>query len=508
MFKNLIDSDFSNLNISYKENTDLGIITDEILKHVFTGKSSSLESLYDDDTLASIESYFTTEKGKEDLSYVRDLGTKLADTYQYNLDILKEEVAPEVDRLVELINNTTKMYMDDALGFENLDKNPTPVLKKFSYIDFSNLPDQLNYPEYRYQITRKYIENNKDFKIDKYNIRYIFDQINNYNDIKLSDEVKNNILELYSFNNENKELASNHIEDLFSANKIYNYKSSLYYTGLSDRKLNGTVINNAREFISIYPTLNALSNYVELSSDSMNLFRENMDTLEDLYKLSCIILDLSKDQYKDSLIIDSTMINSEMLEEFQLTGGSVTDIHNYLRLHHNDNKDDILYLYTVHEDVPSVGIKMNNVLFNIPSDREHLDELQTKVKDKLEEVKNTSTKLAFENVLKSYIQDIEDNHPEMILNKNPNYFHTQALALINTATRELMTNKYSNVYDNVYTFYLNLKYPNTLVSTIHEKMSSLLIQKNSLEDNPNTNEVMFEVMTDIISSFVGKTMLA
>ena len=81
------------------------------------------------------------------------------------------------------------------------------------------------------------------------------------------------------------------------------------------------------------------------------------------------------------------------------------------------------------------------------------------------------------------------------------------MSLINSATRELTTNKYSNIYDSVYNFYLTLKYPNTLVSTIHEKLGSLLIQKNSIEENPNNNEIMFEVMTDIVSSFVGKNMI-
>ena len=190
MFKDLIGSDFTNLNISYKDNTDLGIIADNILNNVFTNKEASLESLEDNESLASIESYFNTPKGKEDLSFVKDFGMKLADTYLYHLSILKDEVAPEVDRLTEVINNTTKMYMDDMLGFENLDKDPTPVVREFTYVDFSNLPDQLNYPEYRYYISRKYIENNKNFKIDKYNISYIFDKITKYSDITIDNEIK------------------------------------------------------------------------------------------------------------------------------------------------------------------------------------------------------------------------------------------------------------------------------------------------------------------------------
>ena len=104
-----------------------------------------------------------------------------------------------------------------------------------------------------------------------------------------------------------------------------------------------------------------------------------MDIINDLYMLSCVILDLAKDQYKDSLVIDSHMLNKEVFEEFEKTGGMLNDIHTYLRLHHNQNENDILYVSTVHEDVPSVGIKMNTILFNIPSDREQLLSLQEKM---------------------------------------------------------------------------------------------------------------------------------
>lgn len=506
MFKNLIGSDFTNLNISYRDNTDLGIIAEHILNATFTGSSTGTESLEDDSTLASIENYFNSVKGKEDLSFVKDLGMKLADTYQYHLGILKEEVAPEVERLTEVINNTSKQYMDEMLGFENLDKDPTPVVREFTYIDFSNLPDQLNYPEYRYQISRKYIENNKNFKIDKYNINYIFDKVAKYTDINISNDIKENALNL--IRDEYKEEAKEALETIFSAKAISKIKSSLFYSGLHEKKLNGKTISNAIEFINKYPTYKELDFLVDINENNAKAFRTNMDIIHDLYKLSCIILDLSKDQYKDSLVIDSQMLNKEVFEEFERTGGMVSDIHSYLRLHHNQNENDILYIYTVHEDVPSVGIKMNSILFNIPSDREQLLSLQEKIKNKVEEVRITSTKLAFENTLKDFIKDIEDNHSEMIINKSPKHFHTQAMSLINTATRELTNNKYSNVYDNVYNFYLTLKYPNTLVSTIYEKMSSLLIQKNSVEENPDTNEVMFEVMTDIVSSFIGKNMIA
>ena len=506
MFKNLIGSDFTNLNISYKDNTDLGLVAEHILNATFTGKDSSMEAIEDDDTLVSIENYFNSVKGKEDLSFVKDLGMKLADTYQYHLSILKDEVAPEVERLTEVINNSTKMYMNEMLGFENLDKDPSPVVRDFTYVDFSNLPDQLSYPEYRYQISRKYIENNKDFKIDKYNISYIFDKLTKYSDISLNDEIKENAINL--INDEYKEEAKEAISTIVSSKAISKIKSSLFFNGLHERKLNGKTISNAFEFINKYPTYKELDYLLDINENNEKAFRVNMDTITDLNQLSCIILDLAKDQYKDSLVIDSQMLNKEVFEEFEKTGGMLSDIHTYLRLHHNTNENDILYLSTVHEEVPSVGIKMNNILFNIPSDREHILSLQEKIKNKVEEVKATATKLAFEHTLKDFIKDIEDNHSEMIINKSPKHFHTQALALINSATRELANNKYSNVYDNVYNFYLTLKYPNTLVSTIYEKMSSLLIQKNSTEENTNNNEVMFEVMTDIVSSFIGKNMLA
>ena len=505
MFKDLIGSDFTNLNISYKDNTDLGIIADNILNNVFTNKEASLESLEDNESLASIESYFNTPKGKEDLSFIKDFGMKLADTYQYHLSILKDEVAPEIDRLTEVINNTTKMYMDDMLGFENLDKDPTPVVREFTYVDFSNLPDQLNYPEYRYYISRKYIENNKNFKIDKYNISYIFDKLIKYSDITIDNEIKENAINL--IRDEYKEEAREAVNNIFSSKAISKIKSSLFFNGLHERKLNGKTISNAFEFINKYPTYKELDYLLDINENNTKAFRSNMDTINDLYMLSCVILDLAKDQYKDSLVIDSHMLNKEVFEEFEKTGGMLNDIHTYLRLHHNQNENDILYVSTVHEDVPSVGIKMNTILFNIPSDREHLTSLQDKIKNRVEEVKNEATKLAFENTLKDYILDIEKNHSELIINKNPKHFYTQAMSLINSATRELTTNKYSNIYDSVYNFYLTLKYPNTLVSTIHEKLGSLLIQKNSTEENPNNNEIMFEVMTDIISSFVGKNMI-
>ena len=50
-----------------------------------------------------------------------------------------------------------------------------------------------------------------------------------------------------------------------------------------------------------------------------------MDTINDLYMLSCVILDLAKDQYKDSLVIDSHMLNKEVFEEFEKTPQEIYD---------------------------------------------------------------------------------------------------------------------------------------------------------------------------------------
>jgi hypothetical protein len=151
----------------------------------------------------------------------------------------------------------------------------------------------------------------------------------------------------------------------------------------------------------------------------------------------------------------------------------------------NDNKEDVIYSEVSHMEIPNVGITADTIIKNLEITRSKYSVLENKIKNQHKSIVNTASKQAYEEVLKSYVSDIEINHSELISNVTPRQFTINGFKLISNLAYNLVRFDTNNLTDSVYEFYLKTWYPTSLVNNIYHKLGTELI--NTINDSSSSN---------------------
>ena len=170
----------------------------------------------------------------------------------------------------------------------------------------------------------------------------------------------------------------------------------------------------------------------------------------------------------------------------------------------------MLYSQVMHSDIPVTGITVDAIMSVVDTTREQLNKLNHTNSTQLQSIANNATKMAFEGVLRDYISDIENNHPEMISDITPHQFGINNRKLIPTITYNLVRFEKDNIVDALYEFYLKVWYKDSLVSNIYYRLGAAIvdnINSNDSIDNETMKQAHFTVMSDILSEYITKTMI-
>lgn len=259
----------------------------------------------------------------------------------------------------------------------------------------------------------------------------------------------------------------------------------------------------------MYPTLNVFTDEdLELSDQTKEQLNKNFEVLSEINKCCAIVLVLADKKYEDTLVIGADLINKKEFNKFQELGGTLEDIQDFLRLYHNQNKDDILYHQAGHLGISVNGIKMDTIYLKMQNTKTKLLESQNIIKTKLVSLKNNSIRNAFESVTKEYINDIVTNTPQMITtDETPIQFRHRATEYAKNALQNLVRTDTSNVQDALYSFILNTWYKDNLVSTIYYRLGAELIsnlETSGTFDDNTARYVDAAVMSEIICSYISK----
>lgn len=514
----LKETNIENINVQFREDTDLGHICQAISSNLSLTLPAGIT--YEEMTplmVENIDKYLTSENGSRYLEDIKRYSALFSEKITDAFNILKTQVAPEIDNLANQIELRAADFYKLATTQNNLNGVDTYSEPEFTVVNLNNFRSE-EAIVCGNELVSKYM-NNKVDTINGTTLRYIVDNFKNFNQLNVSND---DIERWSSFVLEklNKEDASDTFKkeitsiistsfNLYEFNKL---KDLIINKDIRSGKFNESAIRNASSFVALSPVFEYLDNAVDLIDDNeLAKFKENMNTINDLKKVAIVLLALSSEKFGECVAIGPKMLNLSGLTKFQETGGTKEDISNHIRLYHNTNKDDILYDQVMHNEMPATGISVETLVSNMDYTRDKMSTLNKKAETQLRTVANDCVKKAFDSVLRDYIFDIENNHPEMISGITPHQFGINARKLIPTITYNLVRFEKDNITDAIYEFYLKLWYKDSLVSNIYYRLGAVLIDTINNDEEDTNEEAMenahFTVMSDILSDFITKTMI-
>ena len=501
-----------NTGVRFRQDTDLGYLAKRIEERVILDIPAGItkEELYQL-VVNNLQKYLSeTDEGRADLDKIRDYGLKMADMFSEAFNTLKGRVSDEVSSLSGKIIDLADSYTKNRLGFVGTEGILNPTIPSFITLSIDTLPIE----EALKGLMSKYNVNVDTFSATT--CKYFLDKITTIAPIDLgeSSSIINEQMSstIAGLNEDQKKDCMRIFRAALNESVFRELRGFLFGHGAYSGKINETLLTSCLGFCYNYPIFKqalAKTNF-QMADETRQLFDANVAILDDMHTICSCYLELGRQKFKDKLVIGHTLLNGDVLENFQKSGGTFEDIATHLRLHYNSNESDVLYHFTAHQPMPMNGISIQEILVAKPDNIKKMDNLQNEVKMQMMSVKQTCTREAFSTVLKQYLVELKKS-PEMLpSNEDGERFLQKAVENVSHVSSTLHRNNQMNVEDAVYHFYLNTWMKDSLVSTIYYRMGAEVITQLNHTEQANEallNQIHVSVMSDILTSYISKVFL-
>ena len=513
----LLTTNLENTNVQFRPDTDLGHICQAISSNLSLTLPAGLSEEEQHSTMVEhIDHFLTSEDGIRYFNDIKQYSEIFSEKINDAFDTLKHKVAPEIETLADrVINRANDLYKQTtSLSGINESEYVEPVFTMVNLHQYKT-EEAISCAK---ELVSKYMKNKVD-SINANSLRYIVNAIPKLQEVRVDEDDlrrwSNFIVEKVTNSTEpNDKLALDVYNTIVTAFREYEYtklNELIYNSEMKYGKFNETAIRNASAFLSLKSIYNLLDAVVDLVDDKeLEKFKSNMQALEDFRKTAIVLLALASEKYADSVVIGEHMLNYHEFKKLEAQGGTTSDIANHIRLFHNNNEQDMLYSQVMHSEIPANGITVETIMSTIDNTRDKLNKLNNSANTQLQSIANNATKMAVESVLRDYVSDIENNHPEMISGTTPHQFGINTRKLIPTITYNLVRFEKDNIIDALYEFYLKVWYKDSLVSNIYYRLGAAIVDSINSEDtidNETMKQAHFTVMSDILSEYITKTMI-
>ena len=501
-----------NTNVQLRQDTDLGHLVRRIEEKVLFEipanlTESEVASVVSDKLIA----YLQSADGRMDHERILDSGLKLAEVFRTSFEILKGQVADEVSALTEQVLATAESLATKRSGFYNLDGEMSPTPGTFIVLGIEDLSG--GYREALGAFMKKYSLNMS--AVNQSNFRFMLSRMETTEDSGITEESRERIVakfkeRLNSLDIADKDDMLQFFRVLVTDVPMANLERQLFGGGIYEQKIVERDILACLGYLRSFATFKKILNgyNFDVLAETEKFFYDRLAILDEYQLLAACLIELTRKKYKDVLVIGRNILNGDEFDQFQKRGGTLEDISTYIRLHHNNNKEDIFYNRVGRTEFPSMGIPTRNVLVAMPDDRTKLQAYKDEVVSQLLSIKQSATRDALSIVLKNYIQERQKNPEGLPQNMDPARFFVVATESMNAAIASLVRNDQTNVEDVLYTFYLNTDQKDTLVSSIYYRMGAEAIQTlsaNEASGDDIVGKIHATVMSDIVSSYLIKT---
>ena len=499
------DNSIEKLNkINFKKTVDISAIT-KIIEDCVAFKTNESSSIDDEKSIDAryiyeqiANAYDAVKKCPEHekcFEEISEIANKLGENVVNIFNILSTVINPEVENLVESIKKRTATILEESGNEIVVQKDiKTDALTRMTWATYINILGGIENLINTYKALYGH-----DFNFTPADVDYAI----THSDLKVElmnihPETRSGMLSAVSEkagNGEQRQAVGflfDVLTDPFRFNELF--KSTVIAT-IDNRTMSSGLQVTCRAVENLYPVLRLFRETTFDITDEMNdVLSANIERVETLFKILGFTIAAARYNYKDALMIDINLINSDNEEKFHEAGGTDEDIVKYMRTFYKDSG---------HFSLPTVGLTVDEIINAKPEvDERYKIEEQTKLKNS-EMLQHSVLIQATNEVMESYLLSTPDEKiPE---NEDKESFLRYAVDKSKAATAFIMTDGDNNLSSVLFNIIIDLFYHDTILGTAHEMFGEELIKQAKLNDNIDeniTSQIDVTVASRIVSKFL------
>jgi len=497
--------------VTLSQNNDLGQLSTRIAQSISANISGDLT---DAEIHASIVNalyqYFedTTpgNPGPADYDYLKNIGMKLADTYKTSVGILKGSVTKEVKSLSEEIFSLAAHNAQERLQVCKIDGNLKQAAKVYTTLEVDPSIAEMITPALKTILQQAGITTVD--KVGRTNFRYLLKETIETSEEFVSPESAERISEqLFEMikTESNNPFERDIAHAMVNESAYYSLIAKVFHGGNLTNGISSAAIKNALSYLKAYASIGDKLKFRDLDilDRDIQLLEHRKNRIGQIQVFAATMLLLAQSYYADALVISHDILNKHKVEEFYKMGGTLEDITGYLRLNHNQDKDDALYSECHHYNIPPAGISFEQFVRELPETKMTLGKKIEGMMASMESIRHTAMCDTFRNTMLKYVRTAAEtnNIPSGMTDKQ---FIERSIYKINKAQQLLSTSPDNNMEDVLHNFILDTWYSNTLVSTIYHRLGARVVReltRNDSLDDIAINKLHLAVQADIVADY-------
>jgi hypothetical protein len=481
-----LNKDKLNTPVAFREDSDLKRICDNISNEISVSVDSNTteQDIYLDIVNQIDKSFYDKDSNYSDILFNMASGVsqEITDAFCYISGTLRDEVSS----LSEKINHEMTISLSKMGAETLLNDNVAPDVS-FGLIYWQNGNSQKNIDnvvERAIQATRMTNAGLRKNNLPNMALRSK-EFIIKFKEVKLENSVHEMIIgtlnkivpsEEYSNVTRGWDCICNKMSFAQITNNVYEF--------LNDIKNISLAIKIKDDIERISQVIKGVENLnlSPIDTETTTAINNNKQILNDLISVTEYGLLLTKETYKDTLILTPTLLNGEVYDEFKKQNGTLTDIAYYLRVRHNINNP----LNEKVSPITKYGIPMSVVL----ESREQINNIiandNVNIKMTAKVIRTKALRTAYSHVLTEYFNNIPDSLVPEHLTKND--FINRNRHLVNKSINAFDVTE-NNIEDSLYYFLIEMWHKNTFIEVVHSYLNTECKKMITLKEGDSLNRV-------------------
>lgn len=484
-----LQDEFSSIpDVVLKPNSDLSLISSNATALGLTKENVEVPEIFDD-----LGMYFDDNQNLARLQSLDHTAKAFASTIENSYVFLNNVINPTVDFLRNSIEERFAVLMTRERA-ENLlpeENRVSPSENDYSFIDW----DRLNNAGFRNEVS-EVARTNANINSDSLsNLSYVVKKMNfssEIEDIDLPAEMRISIIDKLKtvFSNDGQlggdEVA--YIWDIFTNRLAYVNFCNITQAKLENPKILG---QTCIEMLKLTKDILLMGNCKNIIGDELNpvtleQLAKNIDAVnKTAYAIMYWLISIKEIKLKDKLVVDQTIINRPVYEDFVRDGRSIVDVHNYLKVFYTDMS------------LPVGGVSIQTI--QNANTNERLDKTNAKLKANERFIKTKCLIGAYDQAIRDFVncEEFRERFPQL---NDPNFANN--FATVAKSKASIFGGDISKVDDVLYDLIINTFFNRTLVATMYKYLGKGFENLATEGEGVITDDAITEAQCDAISEML------
>jgi hypothetical protein len=479
-------------NVKFSENADFRRISDMILSKIsLRVNSDTTDEELISDVLSQIESFLRKPEGQGIRTELEKAAALLSKEISLGFNTIHTNIYDTVTDLYKQIMDR----QDDYLRRENaeylINENAEPSL------DFGVLKwDQLKQSAYAEVVISSAckLANIPKEELNSLHLSYMKNKIirPGFTKIDLNesliDEVITNLDKIVTTRNSDE---IKEVYDMLTKTSGYNGYCAFIKARITDNKPADSCAKLADKVELVRLVLKGLEIVpLNISEDTRTSLFNNAKLIQESSYIAEYYLLLCKNvTFKNSLILDNGLLNGDELSKFLANGNALKDIAYYLRVYHENMP------------VPNSGVSTERIISSKDTVRGIVSKKNSELMLRMHTVKTSCITKAYYNVLMDFVKSTPEEDIPTTMNRNNFIFTCEGII---KRTMDILVTKNGSVEDALYTFIIDMKYKNTVVSTLYKYLHKAYAKVTAEDERTDDTNIIARADSYVISTILSE----